>query len=435
MKSWLSQLEKMGTPGNEVAVAVAGQDGERDDREFRKANSAISTRVVEGGTLTLLGRRLFNTLLYHTQKIGEPGENVPAGQDHHGASYYWLPLQAVVSDVDFGSKDWRMLTATLKQLQGMLLLSDEPTGGFTSRHLLGNVRVVPGKGRRPTMLGWKFDEESKDLLRDPQFYTKLSFFHLSSLHTPGGTALYELSKRYVTSPGGVTRREHWTWWYDFLTGSPANTERQEYRYFKRDVLKRALEEVNATDISVELLEFKHGRAIAELQFKVTPAAQQSLELPPAPLIDNALLDRIEALGISKREAEDLQALHADSFLRATVALVEERIRNTTLAPILSTAAFLRKALKDRYADASKPKARHKALPTPEAPEPAPDPEHQARIAQALAIYDAGDEAAKERTNQAFKSTGPSYARLKPGSVAFRKILANWLLENPGQMVA
>ncbi len=48
-------------------------------REFRKANEIIAPRVTRGGTLSLLARKIFNVILYHTQRLGVPGANAPGG--------------------------------------------------------------------------------------------------------------------------------------------------------------------------------------------------------------------------------------------------------------------------------------------------------------------------------------------------------------------
>lgn len=76
-------------------------------------------------------------------------------------------------------------------------------------------------------------------------------------------------------------------------------------------------------------------------------------LPPPPVIDSSLLDRITALGISKTEAEDIFALQPEMTLRATLTLVEDRVKNAKLPALDSPAAFFKSALRHGYA-AKKP---------------------------------------------------------------------------------
>lgn len=64
--------------------------------------------------------------------------------------------------------------------------------------------------------------------------------------------MYEITKRYSTNPSGVTNRDTWQWWWKILTGAPDGATPPEYKYFKRDVVKKAVEEINSvTDVRVE----------------------------------------------------------------------------------------------------------------------------------------------------------------------------------------
>ena len=75
----------MATKKNEKALISANH------QEFRKANEIIAPRVARGGTLSLLGRKVFNVLLYHTQRLGVPEFGAPEG-DFVYRTLYWLPL-------------------------------------------------------------------------------------------------------------------------------------------------------------------------------------------------------------------------------------------------------------------------------------------------------------------------------------------------------
>ena len=85
----------MSTKPSEMLTVI-----EPDSKEFRKANNAVSVRVKSGPTLSLLGRRLFNVLLYQAQTLGTPGVNAPPpwGACPNPQDYYWMPLPDVVQD-------------------------------------------------------------------------------------------------------------------------------------------------------------------------------------------------------------------------------------------------------------------------------------------------------------------------------------------------
>jgi plasmid replication initiation protein len=66
-----------------------------------------------------------------------------------------------------------------------------------------------------------------------------------------------------------------------LLGRPDDERLQklEYRIFKRDTLRPAMAEINAVaDIEIEMLEFKSGRFVSDLQFTVRKKPQKTLAL-------------------------------------------------------------------------------------------------------------------------------------------------------------
>ncbi len=401
-----------------------------NSKEFRKANEIIAPRVARGGTLTLLGRKLFNVLLYHTQQLGSPGINAPPGDTKY-EKLYWLPLSDLAKDAAFNSEDTQLLKQTLVKLQDIKITTDNEQL-FSSDNLLPSVRVVPGKRGAKTMVGWGFSEATEEILRDPEFYTRLSIFYLTSLKTTAGIALYENCKRYVTNPSRLTRREPWEWWYDVLTGLPIGTKWPEFKYFNRDTLQPAIEEVNTTDIQVELLTERVGRKVTTLQFRVERKSQGSLPLPPPPMIDTGLIGRIESLGLLRREAEDITASHDQSFVKATLDLVEARARDSSLPPIGSLPALFRAALRGRYVDGQQKQRR---ITKPAAPAEKPtslpiDPEASKARKDALKEFDSLAEDMQQQLLTELIQTAPHLAQFAKKSVRsriVREALANWLL--------
>lgn len=421
---------------------------EQDSKEFRKANNAVSVRVKSGPTLSLMGRRLFNVLLYQAQTLGAPGVNAPTpwGGCPNPQDYYWIPLPDVVHDSAWGSKDHKLVISTLQQLQTTLVESDDPSGHFTSVQLIGTVHLLKGSGRRPSMVGWEFPRSTRDILSNPDFYTKLSIFHLTSLQTAGGAALYEIAKRYLTNIGGKTNKNRWHWWHDTLTGKQVGSiEYPEYKYFKRDVLTPAIEEVNRTDINVVLCEVKTGRTVTDLQFIVTLAQQTSLELPPGPVIDSVLLERVCALGFTERQACELLGATADVYLRATLELVEERLKDTSMEPVKAPAAFFRKALKDDYVSTTKAKPKAKPvvgkgsgqgqIVVATDAESHAAVERKARVTKALVVFEALPELEKTNVVGEFHLASATHKRMKPGGVMFQQTLGNWLVDNEDKPVS
>lgn len=406
---------------------------ETDKKEFRKANEAVTVRVRSGPTLTMMGRRLFNVLVYHAQSFGLAGSHVPPPWDTcpNPEDYYWIPLPEIVRDSAWGSKDHKLVISVLQQLQTTLVESDSKSR-FSSVQLIGSIHVLKGAGRRPTLVGWEFPRSTRDILSNPDIYTKLSIRHLTSLQTVGGAALYEIGKRYLTSPGGKTKRDHWHWWYDALTGKPIGTDKYpEYRYFKRDTLLPAIGEVNRTDIQIELEELKKGRSVDNLQFIVKLASQSTLELPNAPIIDSTILDRLISLGFSERQSSEIIFSNEAEYLRATLDFVEFRINDKSMEAVKSPAAFMRKALKENYLATAKarpisPETKRRAVkPSNEKPV---DPVRKAELDKAIQSFDSLQEAEKIEVVNNFQRASATHQRLKIGGVMFRRTLACWLVD-------
>ena len=130
---------------------------------------------------------------------------------------------------------------------------------------------------------------------------------LSQMHTHAGIVLYEICTRYKNI--GRTSRQNWRWWLPVLTGQP-NSEKlakSEFRFFKRDTIKPAIAEVCAiTDIEIELVEYKDGKCISDIQFLVKSKAQVQPppKSKPKPL-DLSLIKKAIALDIGEEKAEEL----------------------------------------------------------------------------------------------------------------------------------
>ncbi|MBK4737974.1 replication initiation protein [Noviherbaspirillum pedocola] len=322
-----------------------------DLKEFRKTNEAIGLRVSEG-RLSLLSRKIFNVMVYHAQRIRNKGENAPIDSEV-AKNYYWIPLSELARDAAYDSRDTELFKEQVQELQNIRIFSEDAIQ-WTSERLVSSVKLVNPRGlkKQGGMLwfGFAFPPEVESMVMAPGSYTKLSVYYQALLRSGASLALYEICRRYATNPSRVTNRAEWEWWYGALTGNPVGESIPEYKYFKRDVLKYAITEINmVTDINVELIEHKQGRRVASLQFKVTPAQQESLALSAPPVIDGELVKRMMALGLSQEDACNLLATTEDGKLRATLDLTEARLRNPKAAKVTSPAGYFKQALRDGYA--------------------------------------------------------------------------------------
>ena len=203
------------------------------------------------------------------------------------------------------------------------------------------------------MLWFMLPPELKSQMLDPEQYTRLPIAYMALLRTIPGLALYEICRRYVTNPGKITNRDSWQNWWRILTGSTEDIEPPEYKYAKRDVFKRATAEINSiTDIEIELIEYKVGKFVREIQFSIGLKQQANLDMGPPP-IDGGLIARVVALGIPISEAERISARFTEEEVADTLVYVENRIARTNIKPIDSPPAFFKNALKESYAKSKK----------------------------------------------------------------------------------
>nr|WP_176666322.1 replication initiation protein [Variovorax sp. SG517] len=332
-----------------------------DEQSVAKANEAIAIRP-KRGRLTLLSRRIYNALLYHSQRQGvdEP--------------VYKLALSELIGDARFNSNNTELLKSHLRDMQATTIeWSTSGTGlkRWVSSQLLGTVTIEEQGRGRPCTITWRYPEEIRERLVKPLQYTRVLLEISGQMRSYPAAVLYEIGARYLSSPSRLSMREDVLWWAAVLTGRSDITE-VDYRFLKRDVISKALAEIEALceDFSLELIEHKRGRRIEEIQFRVQPKVQQRMgaaDDPSRNVFDLELVGKLIALGLKQDEAQDLYATTDEGQLRSTLEHVEQRLRSQTLPALKSSAAYFKDALKKGYAGmkgAGEPTAAAPALLSP-----------------------------------------------------------------------
>ncbi len=315
-------------------IAVAPQPM---DTNVRKAVEAIAIKP-HAGKLTLLTRKINNVLLAEAQEQGIDQQT------------YRVPLSRLCSRTDYDSTNMQLVK---EQLRKMASTTVEWNVGVKGSRRWGvsnlvNVEVIE-EGNR-CWIEWDYPVKLKAKLLAPEVYARLSLQMQNSFRSAAALALYEICVRYVDSPGNLTMRMPWEEWRPILTGVPDHEESTytQYKYFKRDVIKPAVEEVTVlTHIEVTLIEHKLGRSISELQFGVKPKNQNSLPLDEPNLFDLSLLTRLSALGFSQQQAEKLYSDTEEPRLRATLDYVEQRLKKAS-PPVDNPQGYFRNALSRGY---------------------------------------------------------------------------------------
>jgi len=332
-----------------------------EDQAVAKANEAIAIRP-KRGKLTLLSRRIYNVFLYHAQKQGVD------------QPMYTLLLGDLIDDARFTSNNTELLKSHIRDMQATTIEWHTSGSGkkqWVSTQLLGTVVIdEPGRGQACSIT-WSYPAEIRERLVRPNQYTRVLLEISSQMRSYAAAVLYELGARYLTSPGRLTMREDVIWWASVLTGRSDITT-VDYRILHRDTIKKALVELDtlSEDFRMEVVEHKRGRKVEELQFRVIPKAQHTLEGlkdTARNVFDLELVERVVNLGFKRSDAQDLYAVTDEGLLRGAIEHVEQRMKSATLQPLKSPAAYLRDALKKRYAGAGREGEGAEEKPTPRLP--------------------------------------------------------------------
>lgn len=314
----------------------------REDQAVAKANEAIAIRP-KRGRLTLLSRRIYNALLFHAQRQGVD------------QPLYALPLAELIGDARFNSNNTELLKSHLRDMQATTIewsTSGASERRWVSTQLIGTVTIEEAGRGRPCMITWRYPDEIRERLVKPRQYTRVMLEISAQMRSYAAAALYEIGARYLTSPSRLTMREDVYWWATVLTGRSDITT-VDYRFFKRDVMTKAMAEVEALcdEFSLELIEHRRGRKVEEIQFRVAPRVQPRLsgiDDARKNVFDLELVGKLVRLGFKQDDAQDLYASTDEGALRAALAHVDQRMATASLAPLRSPVAYLRDALKRGY---------------------------------------------------------------------------------------
>lgn len=209
---------------------------------------------------------------------------------------------------------------------------------------------------------WKFPSKLLSYLKDPAFFTRLDLNVIGGLRTYASIALYEICSRYKTNPSGLTCSQSPDWWVEALTArsvrppapkgrgrnaievEPDQKPRREWRKVKSESVLDAIEEINGkTDLEIELIEKRVGKAVAEVQFAVR---RKRRALPPSEGVPPDILEKAIALGVSGSDVAMIgRAVRGGhDVLRAALTKLADRVARDDLIPLANVTAYLKTIL-------------------------------------------------------------------------------------------
>lgn len=306
-----------------------------------KAQETIAITPRPGSNLTLMTRKLSNVLLAIAQSQGDK-------------ELYTANLSRIGTTAKFNSHDTEVIKNNLRKMAETTV--EWNSSGTDGRRwgigtLLSFVEIIEDPKTRRCTIEWSYSNKIKKRMLNPEVYAKLSLQFITSLRTASAVALYEICAKYIGNPGMVTNRQAWEWWRPVLTGISDVDLKGEggymvYKYFKRDVLKESIKEINEiTDLEVELIEHKSGRSVIDIQFRVKRKSQAGLPLEDENVLNMKLYNEIIELGLTPYDTENVIGQYAEGTVRACLDATLARAKDRTKAPLDSKAAYFRAALK------------------------------------------------------------------------------------------
>jgi hypothetical protein len=310
--------------------------------ELRKPHEMI-VMVPQSKRVTLTGRRIYNVLLQVSQARMAASDSLPL------ADYLFdAPLNALLRSTGSKGEDRTAAKRYLQEMQDLKVTweSTAPGDGVKWRgmHMLTEVVLEIRKGEN--WVSWSFPPSIMGALREPTRWARIDLDVLARLGTYAAVALYEICARYRDNPAGVTSRKPTAWWADALSHTPAGSERREWRKFKNERVKEAVEEINReTDLDIGLIEHKQGRAVVEVQFAVRRKARTAFARDAA-IVDASLVLRAESLGVRETKLEGLILEYGEDKVREQLLQLERRSGNSKLPGIENPYSYLRTLLRN-----------------------------------------------------------------------------------------
>lgn len=300
--------------------------------------------VPQNSKITALGRRTWNVLLHLAQSQGLEQETFRAA------------LTDIVRGLDYNSGDMKIIKTHLRSMVSTLVEWQSPTSGewqtWDVCGMLSHARLSKERGQ--VFVEWSYAVNMRHELLDPEIFAKLSLDVISQLGSHPAVALYEICSRYIGV--GQTARKAWSWWRPVLLGRPDDERLQklEYRIFKRDTLRPAIAEINAVaDIEIEMLEFKSGRFVSDLQFTVRKKPQKTLALQQRSAtepVDVAVLASAQRLGIDHARVERLIDEFGEAAVATGLEAVEKRAASAFPEPLRDPLRYLKSVLPGHAAE-------------------------------------------------------------------------------------
>lgn len=284
------------------------------------------------GTYNLYCRKVYNALLVLTLRAWASIDTETRALilEQRRVLRFVATTQDVMRIMRSTSKDSKRIIQTIELLEGIKCrydVTDETGGQWRMRSRLlgtwGEEADAPG-------VRWEYPPDIFEMLMRPMPYAIIDLRLANSLTSLYALALYENTNRYVGSPSKLTRRLPVEDWIRLLVTTNAvgrYLKPGNYRYFKREVVMRAMAELEASDacpITLSMIETTSGRGrVTHLQFRVELKQQYPLPTETGQTGNPRLEEKMRKWGVSNAVINSLIISREETEIAYYVARMEK----------------------------------------------------------------------------------------------------------------
>ncbi len=311
-----------------------------DEGVIKKPVDLVVMKPAGGVAIQRATRLIYNGLLAHAQsemaRLGSPMLNTET---------YSLHFSSLLKTVNLDSSSFSVCKKYVEGLEDFKVVWESPNkAGVQEReaaHMLSQSKLTKKGGQ--FFLKFAFPPYVNGLIwsavKNNEEHAHIMLRVLSNLGYVA-LCLYEICAKFRGIP--QTARKPPEWWQDALAqrGLGPDEKRREWRKFKSEKLKDAIEEINnLTDIKISLIEHRQGRNVIAVQFAIQ---RQRIKSDPIKFVPNMdLLEKAVAANVPEPRAMALLRKYGDEKFEIALKKLADYKGSD---PIRSTSAYLTKCL-------------------------------------------------------------------------------------------
>lgn len=298
---------------------------------FKKAVQAVHI-APKSGAITLQQAKMFNALI----------KNAIAQNTEDQRLTFEYSLRNLIDDVGLNSNNRNYVKATINSLVGTVVNWDHLMPD--SRSIWKASGLLSGAEIDGSRLRYNFSDQIRELLLNPVMYALIDMRITRQFKRGHSLTLWENVVRYEGV--GKTGRIPVKTFRELFLGQDSNkSSYREYKIFKSRILIPAMREVNeVTDHTVELIEYKNGRSVSEVQFTITRKPGAKVEED----VDPMTLQAVTKLGVLPSEARRLISEYGQERVMGAIAYIRERMSKRNAPPVDNVGAYFRRALAEGW---------------------------------------------------------------------------------------